>query len=159
MADDQQLAALRAGKEAFRRYIGDNSRDKVDLAGADLRGCDIEGLNLQGANLEGANLAGCSLRGARLNSSNLRGANLRGCDLSETGMHRADLTGADLRGTTGARFGSGDSRLCVAPASFDGVHWDRAALAAMLELMNLNPDWEIRYEIVPRGGSPASAHT
>lgn len=148
MANEAQVAALREGSAAFRRYMGDNVRDRVDLSGADLRGLDVEGLNLQGSNLEGARLEGCSLRGTRLNSSNLRGADLRGCDLAETGMHRADLTGADLRGATNARFGVGDSRLCVAPASFEGVRWDRAAIEYMLELINLNPDWEIRYEIV-----------
>ncbi len=150
MADEAQLAALRQGQDAFRRHMGENFRDRVDLAGADLRGLHLEGLNLQGSNLEDANLEGCSLRGTRLNSSNLRGANLRGCDLTETGMHRADLTGADLRGSFGARFGVADSRLCMAPASFEGVQWDRAAIESMLELINLNPAWHVRYEIVPK---------
>jgi len=153
VADEAQLAALRQGQDAFRRHLGDNFRDRVDLSGADLRGLHLEGLNLQGSNLEGANLEGCSLRGTRLNSSNLRGANLRDCDLTETGMHRVDLTGADLRGAFGARFGVADSRLCIAPASFEGVQWDRAEIEYVLELINLNPEWQVRYEIVPKGES------
>lgn len=150
MANDGQLAALREGQEAFRRYMGGDLRDRVDLSGADLRGLDLEGLNLQGSNLAGANLEGCSLRRTRLNSSNLRGANLRDCDLTQAGMHRADLTGADLRGTRGARFGEGESRLCIAPHSFEGTRWSREVIEYVLSLINLNSDWEIRYEIVPK---------
>lgn len=151
MANEGQLAALRQGQKAFRELVGDRPREGVDLSGADLRGLPMEGLYLQGANLEGANLAGCSLRRTRLNSANLRCADLRGCDLADTGMHRADLRGADLRGARGARFGVADSRLCISPASFEGVRWDREALEYVLGLINLNPDWDVRYEIAPKG--------
>ncbi|MCH7579347.1 MAG: pentapeptide repeat-containing protein, partial [Chloroflexi bacterium] len=86
----------------------------------------------------------------KLNSSDMRGCDLRGADLRNTNMHRTVLTGSDLRDTRIGRLGIGDQRMCISPATFKDVNWERDELERILEMINLNPDYEVRYEIVPR---------
>jgi uncharacterized protein YjbI with pentapeptide repeats len=81
----------------------------------------------------------------------MRGCDLRNADLRNTSMHRAVLTGSDLRGARIGRLGVGHQRMCISPATFEDVNWERDELERILEMINLNPDYEIRYEIVPRG--------
>ena len=152
MANPEHLALVRSGVEALNRFAREHEDIALDLEGADLHGLDLHDARLLGARLAGANFEGCDLRNARLNATDMRGCNLRNADLREAGMHRADLTGADLRGARFETMGAGSQQMCISAASFQGVRWERQELERILGLINLNPDWEIRYEIVPRAG-------
>jgi uncharacterized protein YjbI with pentapeptide repeats len=137
--------------EAINAFTKEHEDVSLDLREADLSGMDLRNARMQGARLGGANLQGCDLRDARFNSSDMRGCNLRDADLRNTSFHRAVLTGSDLRGATIGRLGIGHERMCISPATFEDVNWERDHLESILEMINLNPDWEVRYEIVPRG--------
>ena len=150
MANPEHLALVRSGVDALNEFAHKHQDVALDLEGADLRGLDFHNARLQAARLAGANLEGCDLRNARFNSADLRGCNLRLADLRGASLHRADITDADLRGARFDTIGVGGQRLCISPASFQGVHWDREELERVLALINLNSDWEVRYEIVPR---------
>lgn len=150
MADGKHVALVRSGVETLNAFTEEHGDVSLDLRGADLQGLDLRGARLQGARLAGANLRECDLRDARLNSSDMRGCDLRGADLRNTSMHRVALTGSDLRGTQIGNLGVGHQRMCISPATFEDVNWERDELERILEMINLNPDFEIRYEIVPR---------
>ncbi len=130
--DKEQLIELAKTKVGeFNQLRRDNPRAVSDLSGADLKGG-----NLQGANLSGINLTG---------------ANLSGADLLNANFHRANLDGADLRGAKlGGWSGEPCMRMCLHEGNFLNAHYDRAQLEEMLRVMNLNGDWEIKYEIVPK---------
>ncbi len=150
MADEEHLELVRGGVEALNAFTKEHADVSLDLREADLRGMDLRNARIQGARLGGANLEGCDLRDARFNSSDMRGCNLRNADLRNTSMHRVVLTGADLRGAKIGRLGIGHQRMCISPATFEDVNWEREELERILAMINLNPDFEIRYEIVPR---------
>lgn len=150
MANPEHLALMHSGVEAINAFAKEHENVALDLEGADLHGLDLRDVWLQGAKLRNADLHGCDLRNARFNSADMRGCDLRDADLSGAGLHRALLTGADLRGARFAPIGVGSQRVCIAPASFEGVRWEREELERILALINLNPDWEVRYDIVPR---------
>ncbi len=103
------------------------------------------------AKLAGANLEGADLGNARLPTADLTNVNLRNADLRGASMHRANLSGADLRGAKIEALAPG--QVCLAPPFFEGVHWDRDALERVMGIINLNPDWEIRYQIVAKNGA------
>jgi uncharacterized protein YjbI with pentapeptide repeats len=150
MADAKHVELVRSGVDSLNAFAKEHQDVSLDLRGADLHGLDLRGARIQGARLAGANLRECDFRDARLNSSDMRGCDLRGADLRNTSMHRAVLTGSDLRGTRLGRLGVGHQRMCISPATFDDVNWERDELERILEMINLNPDYEVRYEIVPR---------
>jgi len=151
MANQEHLALVERGVEALNRFAREHEEVGLDLEGADLTGRELRGARLQGARLNSANLSRCDLRDARLNSASLQRCDLRDADLRGVNMHRADLTGADLRGARFDTIGVGGQRVCISPASFRDVRWERDDLERILEQINLNPDWEVRYEIVARG--------
>ena len=151
MADVKDVELVRSGVESLNAFTKEHEDVSLDLRGADLQGLDLRGARLQGARLAGADLRECDFRDARLNSSDMRGCDLRNADLRNTSMHRAVLTGSDLRGARIGRLGVGHQRMCISPATFEDVNWERDELERILEMINLNPDYEIRYEIVPRG--------
>ncbi len=150
MANAEHLALVRSGVEAINRFAQEHPDVPLDLQDADLKGLDLRDARLNVAQLSGANLEGANLREARLNAADMRNCNLQGADLSGATLHRADLTGADLRGAHIEAIGADNQRLCLAPPSFEGVRWNREDLEQMLAVINLNPDWEVRYEIVAR---------
>jgi|GEM_PF-3236824 len=92
MADEEHLAILRQGVEAWNAWREANPEVIPDLRGANLVGWDLRGVNLKGADLREANL-----RGARLENADLRGADLRGADIQSAGLEGASLKGARLR--------------------------------------------------------------
>jgi hypothetical protein len=118
MEDQQHLALLKQGTDAWNRWkqlhsdirpdlsVADLSY--VDLRGADLNEVDLVGANLYGANLSGVHLRDADLRDANLSEANLSGANLRGAylveadltgtNLSETDLYGANFSGVDLSG-------------------------------------------------------------
>ncbi len=152
MANAEHVELVRSGVEAVNRFASENDGVTLDLEGADLHGLDLREARIQAACLADANLEGADLRGARIHAADMRRCNLRGADLRGAGMHRADLTGADLRGARLEKMGESGQQMCISAASFEGVHWDRAELESILDIINLNPDWEIRYQVVPRAG-------
>ncbi len=150
MADAKHVELVRSGVDSLNAFAKEHQDVSLDLREADLHGLDLRGARIQGARLAGANLRDCDFRDARLNSSDMRGCDLRGADLRNTSMHRVVLTGSDLRGAQLGRLGIGHQRMCISPATFEDVNWDREELERILEMINLNPDYEVRYEIVPR---------
>jgi len=91
MADEQQLAILRQGSDAWNAWRAQNHDVPVDLIMAELSEADLKGADLGGAALTNACLDGACLSGARL-----RWAKLMASDLTTTDLSRADLSGADL---------------------------------------------------------------
>jgi uncharacterized protein YjbI with pentapeptide repeats len=123
MANEQHLAKLREGAEAWNEWCKASPNVWPDLSGADLRGMDLRGTdlrttdlintklsganlgdtvlnraNLGGADLNHANLSGASLNHAELKGASLSGADLSGANLLGAELDNADLHGADLRG-------------------------------------------------------------
>ena len=151
MPNPEHVELVKQGAQAVNKFTTEHPDVTIDLSGADLSGLDLSRCRLQGANLEGANLSHCNLRNARFNSANLRGAVLREADARDAGFHRADFTGADLRGTLFNGIGTGEQRVCISPNTFQDAHWDRQRIEDVLRYINLNPDWEVHYQIVPKG--------
>ena len=123
MANQEQLAILKRGVEAWNMWRQENSTTKVDLSGAVLSGKNLTGIdfrdahltradfreaNLQGARLTLANLSRAALIGASLNRANLKetrlahtivmNADLRDADLSSAYLHKTVLATTDLTG-------------------------------------------------------------
>ena len=150
MADLEHVALLKQGSDAINKWTKENPGVHLDLAGADLAGMDLQGCNLSEANLAGANLARADLRTTNLGGADLKGANLQGTDARNAALHRAKLQGADLRGANLETIGVGRQLICASVNTFGDARWDRERIEEILALLNLNRDWEIRYEIVAR---------
>lgn len=117
MANQEQLAILKQGVDAWNKWRKENPNANIDISEAELRrinlrGCDLSGAdlskanlceadlviaNLRGANLSRTDLVGVNLSGANLKGANLGKANLQKADLSETDLAEIDLRGANLR--------------------------------------------------------------
>jgi Pentapeptide repeats (8 copies) len=98
MANDEHVAMLKKGVDAWNAWRHENRNIPPDLYQANLIGANLEGANLEGANLEGANLSDANLAGANLGGANLSDANLYAVDLNRADLCFADLTGANLSG-------------------------------------------------------------
>jgi hypothetical protein len=109
MANDEHVAMLKKGVDAWNAWRDENPAIQPDLAGARLvDATNLSGANLSGADLlkatlfradlSGAELREADLRGANLLDANLSGANLSGADLGEADLTWADLRDADLSG-------------------------------------------------------------
>jgi uncharacterized protein YjbI with pentapeptide repeats len=101
MADEELLAVLRRGTEAWNAWKEQNFFVPADLSGADLSEArlpeaDLRRVNLIGADLSKAYLNKANLSGADLSDANLSEANLGGATLAETNLARAKLSGAVL---------------------------------------------------------------
>ncbi len=121
MANEEQLALLKAGVEGWNEWRKKNPNAEIDLkmadlegdyfVGADLKGADLSGANLFAAHLSKADLSGANLNSASLRETDLSGAKLRGAhlwmadirgaklwkaDLSVADLHKSDLSGANL---------------------------------------------------------------
>lgn len=101
MANEEHLAKLKEGVEAWNNWRKENPDIKVDLRGAELVNAHLVNADLSGAMLMKANLLSADLTYAKLVDAGLSGANLRGAkffmaNLSLAHTHRADLSGADL---------------------------------------------------------------
>lgn len=150
MANPEHLALIDQGPEAVKRFADDNPNAHLDLAHADFSGRDLHDYPLMGADLRGANLSGCDLREAKLTNANLTEADLRNADARGATFHHSNLTRADLRGLRLDPFGEETLVMCISPTTFQGARWDRDRLERILEVLNLNSDWQIRYEITPK---------
>jgi TIR domain/Pentapeptide repeats (8 copies) len=102
MANDEHIAVLEKGVDAWDKWRLENANIRPDLSGADLVSAKLAHANLTRANLvaadlRGAFLVGADLVGADLTGAFLVGANLWGTNLKGASLSKADLTGADLR--------------------------------------------------------------
>jgi hypothetical protein len=103
MANDEHVALLKQGVDAWNAWRDENPKVVPDLSGANLMKENLVGANLSEADLSDANLREANLREAdlflaNLSGANLSGANISGADLVATALVAADLTGADLTG-------------------------------------------------------------
>jgi hypothetical protein len=90
MANDEHVALLKKGVDAWNEWREKNPDIHPDLSGANLRKANLRKANLSEADLGGANLSGANLWRADLTMANLSGANLMFATLV-----RMDLTDAD----------------------------------------------------------------
>jgi uncharacterized protein YjbI with pentapeptide repeats len=118
MADEEQLAVLRRGVEAWNiwryrnpdiqpnlsgAYLYEADLSRANLSGAELIEADLRFAHLYKADLSGAGLieailSGANLSWADLSGANLSWANLQGALLVRTKLVRADLTGCHIYG-------------------------------------------------------------
>jgi Pentapeptide repeats (8 copies) len=104
MADEEQLAVVRQGVEAWNIWRYRNPGIQPNLSGADLYEADLSRANLSGAklieaDLRFAHLYKADLSGADLIEAILSGANLSWADLSGANLSWVNLQGALLVGT------------------------------------------------------------
>jgi uncharacterized protein YjbI with pentapeptide repeats len=132
MANDEHVALLKKGAEAWNAWRADNPDIRPDAGGAaiaawgaaiaanpwnawradnpdirpDLRGANLGRASLTAARLNQANLSRANLSEAWLNQANLSQANLSGANLSDANLSGAELSKADLSGAnlSGAYF-------------------------------------------------------
>jgi hypothetical protein len=104
MANDEHVALLKQGVDAWNAWRKENSGIHPDLSKANLIQANLSEANLSGANLNEADLGLAILIKADLSGANLSGANLSGAILIGANLSRADLGSAivikaDLGGT------------------------------------------------------------
>ena len=148
------VQALRQGVETYNQLRKQHPADALDLSGGDFSGCDLRGALLGRMDLRGCNFSNADLTDANLSHSDLTGANLRGARIDNVNLHKAILTGADFQGVILRGFDR-DGRMCLNVANFRGVKWGKAELETILDILNHNEEWEIRYHVVPRKPAPA----
>jgi hypothetical protein len=84
MANDDHIAQLMKGVDAWNAWRDENpdilpDLSEANLSGANLGRADLIGADFAGANLKGANLSGAVLQAATLVNTDLTGADLTGC--------------------------------------------------------------------------------
>jgi hypothetical protein len=89
MANEEHLARLKQGVEAWNQWLWTHRDIRPNLGGADLSGAHLAGVDLGGADLDGVNLNRADLIEADLSSANLGGANI-----GRTVFGRIDLSTA-----------------------------------------------------------------
>lgn len=147
MANDEHLALLKQGVDAWNDWKANNPGIRPDLSfatgkgitirGAKLSGVDLSRANLSRADLSRADLIGANLKEANFNEAYLSGADLIGADLSEADLSGADLIGANLIGTnlSGAKLNGVD----LSKANLSGTDLSGAKLiGAKLSGTNLS---------------------
>jgi pentapeptide repeat protein len=132
MANDEHVALLKKGVEAWNAWRDENAKLRPDLSKADLKEAYLPGANLSraglshgnlsGADLSGANLGGADLFQADLSNANLSGATLRDSQLVNADLIGANLSGADLR----------EANLCITNLSKANLSGANLALALLL---------------------------
>ena len=141
MANDEHVALLKQGVDAWNTWRLKNAGTRPNLSEAklieaDLRGADLSSANLIGANLSGADLSSANLIGATSSLADLRGADLIKADLTGANLTEADLTGTDFTGAklikadlTGANLtGANLTGADLCDAMLDGAYLGEAKL-------------------------------
>ncbi len=96
MADQEQLALLRQGFEAWNLWRAENPDVEIDLSYADLSATNLDNINLSSANLSFTNFSFANLFYADLSNANLSDASLSNAQLFEANLFKADLSFASL---------------------------------------------------------------
>ena len=102
MANEEHVALLKQGVEAWNTWRSENLNIRPDLGKADLREAKLGkapleypfGVNLVQANLSGADLRGASLQAVALVDADLTGADLTGCHIYGISAWGLKLKGA-----------------------------------------------------------------
>ena len=98
MANEEHLAILKQGVEAWNQWRKKHPSAKPKLSNADLSDADLRGANLGLADLSGAYLGEAHLSRADLSGAYLGETHLGNADLSDAHLRGANLRGANLRG-------------------------------------------------------------
>jgi hypothetical protein len=103
MANDEHVALLKQGVDAWNAWRDGNpdivpQLSRADLSNRDLAGANLSQTNLWDANLTRANLTEVHLGAAYLRNADLSDAKLIEADLTGAALLETDLTGADLTG-------------------------------------------------------------
>ncbi len=96
MANEEYLALLKTGVDAWNDWRQRNPEIQPDLSEADLSSVDLIGVNLRRVNLYRANFTGADLRGVIFNGADVSGANFTGADLTWTNLEGANLNFTNL---------------------------------------------------------------
>src|ERR1051326_4371173 len=96
MANEEHLAILRHGVEAWNAWRYANERVIPDLSNANLANADLSRAQLNYANLRDAVLRDADMYSANLIRADLWFARLTGANLCWADLRNADLTGADV---------------------------------------------------------------
>jgi len=126
MANEEHLAILKQGVEAWNKWREENPDMKPDLSEADLFQITLSEADLNRANLSNADLSEADLSWANLSRTDLYRANLDGVDLHDANLDRSYLRNASL---TGARLIAAlcrEADLCE--ANLSGADLSRADL-------------------------------
>src|SRR5262249_60319308 len=89
MANDEHVAMLKKGVDAWNTWLGESPSVVPDLSGANLSEANLSGANLDGANLSGANLFWACLNHADLTSADLTGCRVHGVSAWGLKLERA----------------------------------------------------------------------
>ncbi len=153
MADKSDLVGmLKSDVQKFNQFRTDNPSAQIDLAEVELANIDLKKADFKRIKLQGSNFTGADLKGAEFVNADLTNANLSKTDLLETSLHRANLRNADLRGANLGTFAEPCVRLCLHEASFKDVHYSKEQLETILAVINLNADFEVKYELKSKKG-------
>ena len=147
---EELLNLIKTDLQKFNEFKKANPNLPIDFNGADLRKANLRQAELGKVNFSGADLREADLTEAQINNANLENADLRGAIVDATNLHRAKIRGAKLEGAKLGDLSKDGMRMCLHPASFDGVEYDKEHLEAMLKVMNLNKSWQIKYELHPK---------
>jgi hypothetical protein len=133
MPNEEHVALLKEGVEAWNAWRHEKPDIRPDLFGANLVGANLTGAYLGGANLRGADLVAASLTGA-----NLSGANLWAAALVQTDLTDSDLTGCRIYGISawGLKLdGAKQQNLVVTPENEPTVTVDNIEVAQFIYLL------------------------
>jgi Ion channel/Pentapeptide repeats (8 copies) len=147
MANEEQLAILSRGVEAWNEWRLENPAASIDFRRANLRNKQLENANLAHADLTEAELSFAQLKNANLVFAKMEHAvisfaNLEGANLSAASVEDAHLEDANLNNTilTGASFKNASlSNSSLKSASMIDAHLEGANLTAVnLDSANLS---------------------
>ncbi|HEY9637289.1 MAG TPA: pentapeptide repeat-containing protein [Coleofasciculaceae cyanobacterium] len=101
MANDEHLALLRQGVDAWNEWKANNPDIRPNLSfatgkGITIKGAKLSGVDLSRADLSRADLSRADLIGAKFSEANLREAYLSAAELIAADLSSADLSSADL---------------------------------------------------------------
>lgn len=141
MANEEQLAILKQGRDAWNTWKDRNLGVDYDLEGANLDGLDLwkidfnrvklENASLIGTNLIEADLANADLYNADLSNAHLNHADLQHADVRKTNFSQATLHGASLKAVQVNETDFSDAILSSVELSYtvvDGAKFNRAYL-------------------------------
>ncbi len=98
MANNEHVARLKQGVEAWNRWRREDPNARPDLSQANLSGAHLYGADLSHTNLFWADLTEANLHGADFSGASLFGANLCGANLHKAMLCDADLSNTGLDG-------------------------------------------------------------